>query len=517
MGTRNKEFPLMCLFPEWLRCFNVEEILTKALGNLGYSVGKRPWHYALGTLSIFFLLSLGLLKMNFRVRTFDIIAPFEGRSIKNRARIEELFGKENCKDVDLGRLTRFDRFGRIFIESADGRSVLRSDVFRVVQDIDQRIKNMTIVYDGKKLQYKDICAKEKGQCFFNPFFKYVYKIKEIESGIYKLKFPFIADVQTARITFTPLFLGGVTTEKDSNIIKSAKAISLIYILDFDDPNTDIRNELWEFAFLDLMGKLEYPHLNLYYITPDSFSYEGSRSVLRILPSFTVAAFFLMLFSVASNLSSDCVVSKPWLALAGIMVGVIGNAASFGFCQLIGIPCFLLNFAVGLVIFGHCNIFQSYCFNPDIHAKRYNFLKFCLHECRYIPSYVNPMVVVVSGMVMDDAFVVLAAWRLTDPRSEVPVRMRRTYEQVGIAITLTSLTNALAFLIGAFTPSLIAKMICSYALGSILACYVATLTFLGAVLALTGRAEMDGLSGFDLRTPAMSWQESGTYLSFLRYL
>ncbi|UYV68616.1 PTCHD3 [Cordylochernes scorpioides] len=471
IGDEEQGIPIN-VFPEWLRCFNVEEILTKALGNLGYSVGKRPWHYALGTLSIFFLLSLGLLKMNFRVRTFDIIAPFEGRSIKNRARIEELFGRENCKDVDLGRLTRFDRFGRIFIESADGRSVLRSDVFRVVQDIDQRIKNLTIVYDGKKLQYKDICAKEKGQCFFNPVLKYVYKIKEIESGIYKLKFPFIADVQTAIITFTPLFLGGVTTEKDSNIIKSAKAISLIYILDFDDPNTDIRNELWEFAFLDLMGKLEYPHLNLYYITPDSFSYEGSRSVLRILPSFTVAAFFLMLFSVASNLSSDCVVSKPWLALAGIMVGVIGNAASFGFCQLIGIPCFLLNFAVGLVIF---------------------------------------------GMVMDDAFVVLAAWRLTDPRSEVPVRMRRTYEQVGIAITLTSLTNALAFLIGAFTPSLIAKMICSYALGSILACYVATLTFLGAVLALTGRAEMDGLSGFDLRTPAMSWQESGTYLSFLRYL
>lgn len=53
--------------------------------------------------------------------------------------------------------------------------------------------------------------------------------------------------------------------------------------------------------------------------------------------------------------------------------------------------------------------------------------------------------------MDDAFVLLAAWRRTNPLHSIPERMSHTYSEAAVSITITSLTNFISFMIGIATP------------------------------------------------------------------
>jgi hypothetical protein len=53
--------------------------------------------------------------------------------------------------------------------------------------------------------------------------------------------------------------------------------------------------------------------------------------------------------------------------------------------------------------------------------------------------------------MDDAFVLLAAWRRTSPTTPVTQRLAETYSEAAVSITITSVTNFISFLIGTITP------------------------------------------------------------------
>ena len=68
----------------------------------------------------------------------------------------------------------------------------------------------------------------------------------------------------------------------------------------------------------------------------------------------------------------------------------------------------------------------------------------------------------SGIGLDDTFVLVAAWRRTNPRNSVGERMRETYSEAAVSITITSVTDGLSFLIGAFTDIPSIYIFCMYA-------------------------------------------------------
>lgn len=59
------------------------------------------------------------------------------------------------------------------------------------------------------------------------------------------------------------------------------------------------------------------------------------------------------------------------------------------------------------------------------------------------------------------FVMLAAWRRTSLQDEVSERMAQTYADAAVSITITSLTDMLAFLIGAINPFPCVQIFCLY--------------------------------------------------------
>jgi hypothetical protein len=61
-----------------------------------------------------------------------------------------------------------------------------------------------------------------------------------------------------------------------------------------------------------------------------------------------------------------------------------------------------------------------------------------------------MIYIFIGIGIDDMFVIVSSWRLTSYGLSVEERMGKTMENAAISITVTSMTDALAFGIGSLT-------------------------------------------------------------------
>ena len=70
-------------------------------------------------------------------------------------------------------------------------------------------------------------------------------------------------------------------------------------------------------------------------------------------------------------------------------------------------------------------------------------------------------VVVTGVGVDDMFILMSGWRQTDLKASIEDRVSETFRSSAISVTITSLTDLLAFCIGATSPFLSVKNFCIY--------------------------------------------------------
>lgn len=89
------------------------------------------------------------------------------------------------------------------------------------------------------------------------------------------------------------------------------------------------------------------------------------------------------------------------------------------------------------------------------------------------------------------FIMVAAWRHTDRKLTVDERMGLAYSDAATSITITSLTDALAFCIGSITPLPAVRVFCLYAGVAITFDYLFQITFFGACMVYTGQRESKG--------------------------
>lgn len=94
----------------------------------------------------------------------------------------------------------------------------------------------------------------------------------------------------------------------------------------------------------------------------------------------------------------------------------------------------------------------------------------------------------SGIGVDDMFILLSCWQHTNVHDRVEDRLADTYREAAISITITTLTDVLAFYIGLMTPFRSVQSFCLYTSTAILFCYLYSITFFGAFLVLNGRRE-----------------------------
>ncbi|XP_041959481.1 patched domain-containing protein 3-like [Alosa sapidissima] len=95
---------------------------------------------------------------------------------------------------------------------------------------------------------------------------------------------------------------------------------------------------------------------------------------------------------------------------------------------------------------------------------------------------------ILGIGVDDMFIMISSWQQTNVKDSVPDRLSNTFEASAISITITTLTDVLAFFLSYSNPFRSVQSFCLYTGTAVMFCYIYNITFFGACLALNGQRE-----------------------------
>ncbi|XP_023232826.1 patched domain-containing protein 3-like [Centruroides sculpturatus] len=263
----------------------------------------------------------------------------------------------------------------------------------------------------------------------------------MENNTYSIKYP-LSKKDKYDFQLTSLFLGGVEKTAD-DYVKSAKVLRLVYYFNDYSKLERSKVEEWQKLFLDLIESSNFQYIIVDRYTSITIEQELSSVVTRIFARIPIAILAIAIFSMLSCLYNSWIESKPWTGIIALTSGGMCLASSFGLIMYFNTPFVA---SAGSIPF------------------------------------------LIIGVAMDDAFVFLAAWKRTDPRKTVPDRLSEAYSESAISVTVTSVTNFIAFISGLFTPFRAITYFCLYASIAILFCYIYQITFVGACMALFGYVE-----------------------------
>ncbi|KAI4871230.1 hypothetical protein NFI96_019758, partial [Prochilodus magdalenae] len=180
-----------------------------------------------------------------------------------------------------------------------------------------------------------------------------------------------------------------------------------------------------------------------YFTSLSRDEEFESSASSVVPLFSITYFLAITISVMSCMRLDCVRNKVWVASFGAFSAGLAVLSSFGLLLFCGMP-FAMTVASAPFL--------------------------------------------ILGIGVDDMFIMTSCWQKTKVKDQVEERLAETYKEAAVSITITTLTDVLAFYIGLMTPFRSVQSFCMYTGTAVLFCYVYNITFFGAFLALNGRRE-----------------------------
>jgi Niemann-Pick C1 protein len=268
-------------------------------------------------------------------------------------------------------------------------------------------------------------------------------------------------------------LGGITRSAADDNIVSAAATSTIMFLQFRGdptlaepgplpaPSTDLPAEAWETMFVQQLG----PGGSISAATSLRLSYQAQNSL--IMEYFTafiseVALVYIGLFLAfiytavifGSSFPKQSVVrSRSCMTLAAIATWIMSVQTSFGISSLCGQFVTPIHASVVLIL-----------------------LVVCIHDTHMIVARFNDE----CGFNLDANDSIGQAAAMERPLSD---RLKFAMRRAGVAITVTSATNCISFSVGVASSVPILSSICFFSAVGIFCCYIFTLTFFTACLAL----------------------------------
>ncbi|XP_061094909.1 patched domain-containing protein 3-like [Conger conger] len=233
-------------------------------------------------------------------------------------------------------------------------------------------------------------------------------------------------------------------ERINSLDKQGDGIVAVRLLYYIQKNGRKRADLWLDEFIKFFSSRSMINdMEVFFFTSRSLQEEIEKNAEEVIPLFSGTYILAIVFSIISCIRLDCVRNKVWVAACGVLSAGLAVISSFGLLLLIGVP-FALTVAN------------------------------------------SPFLIL--GIGVDDMFILIACWQQTNVHAKVEDRLADTYKEAAISITITTLTDVLAFYIGLITPFRSVWSFCLYTSSAILFCYIYSITFFGAILALNGRRE-----------------------------
>ena len=383
--------------------------------NMGYSIGTRPISWALVTLLLCIILSAGIAFPGLKNenRGEKLWVPSDTEAQDDKVFVDSYYGSEA-------------RFGEVIVKAEGGGNVLTPIIFGQVATLVAGIEATSIMYEGKNVTWNDQCYK------FGPSCAISHPLKAFGSAAdYDSEAKILAKMNTKPapvdlVTGQPLFLGSIvggTTKDASGAITAASAIRVGFLTKLHEKivggeSVDERGDEFEQALLNLFYK-GVPGLDISFIVSRSFGDEFGQTIEGDLTLLQVAFILILSFAalMLSKWDEGCVGSRVSVTFAGVLAIGMAIGASYGLCSMMGL----------------------------FYSPLMNVLPFLL-----------------LGVGVDDMFVIVNAYDHVDKSLDLPTKMGKTMATAGASITVTSLTDIFAFLIGSNTSLPALRNFCFYA-------------------------------------------------------
>ncbi|XP_021371587.1 patched domain-containing protein 3-like isoform X1 [Mizuhopecten yessoensis] len=389
--------------------------------------GKVLTRYPCTAIIICFLLN-GLLGVNIQWITFDsdlesVYTPTNSQAVQDRNQVESLFSDFTATNYHQQSMASLGPFGEVIIKHFENGNVLNRsyqlEIKRVVNFVYDFTVNETA---NSRYQYETVCARRSGKCVIDGDFL-------LETAFWdRFENGFINETMLKANKFTsvigsPLFGNGT--------LKSAVAFKLRFNLRQDSSHFKELSEKWEKHFLEIMRNIELNDSEIAYQVSDSLNTELNANTGGDVRYFSLTFTLMITYASFATAGGNCVSQRGHLGRAGVI-------------------------SAGLAILGSFGLMAA------LHIEFVNI--------------VGVMPFLIIGIGLDDMFIMMSGLADADPTAAIEAKIAHVMKTSGTSITITSLTNVIAFFVGITSVFKSVRNFCMFTATAVGLCYFNQITF-----------------------------------------
>ncbi|EKX41307.1 hypothetical protein GUITHDRAFT_164388 [Guillardia theta CCMP2712] len=442
---------------------SVDKAVASYLERWGRIVAKKPWTVFLVSLAVFVIFVSGVSKSKQETETENLWTPSGSQVLKDKDFYTEMFGSGF-------------RVETIFFKSKTGSNVLTSEHFKEVYDFDTKLRrDLVVLVDDVPYNFTSICAKARpGDNFCltggSPLeFMYDMGSHRFDFNLIDTDAKLLSRINTAQLVFTPSdsqkpvvldisdrqkLLAG-KEYKDGKIV-SANTLKVTWFAsranDTNRGDSNCYNSVtnpkgkkgcnptlvWEGKFLEEVEKWnqQSKHVKAYVQVESSISRVLSGIIGGDIIQLNIGIALIVIYAILVLGKFHPVLSRSAVAFSGVASVGLAIGATYGIC-------------------GYANIPQT--------------------------PVTTLLPFILLGIGVDDMFVLAGALDRAPRHHSLEDRIAYMMKSAGSSITLTSMTDMLAFALGTITTFPALRYFCSYAAIGIVLDYFFQITIFSACI------------------------------------
>ncbi|OCT81314.1 patched domain-containing protein 4 [Xenopus laevis] len=289
-----------------------------------------------------------------------LLAPSHSLAKIERSLAGSLFPLEQSKKRLYSDLHTPGRYGRvIFLSQPGGNVLLQAELILLIH---RAVLDMKVNHRGYNYSFSHVCLirTEDKRCVLDEIISVLEEIRltgpnnKTSAPKLQLTYP-STKLKDGRQSFIGHQLGGVAevpNSKDQRV-KSARAIQITYYLqNYGSTTQDHISEQWETEFCTLMHQFqeERADIQLYSLTSFSLLRDFQKTIDLSRSKIVVSLMLVLMAATLSSSMKDCLRSKPFLGLLGVLTICISSVTAAGIffvtdgkynSTLLGIPFFAM--------------------------------------------------------------------------------------------------------------------------------------------------------------------------------
>ncbi|XP_007525980.1 patched domain-containing protein 3 [Erinaceus europaeus] len=427
----------------------LEAPLSRGFEKLGWAVGAHPWLFLLLSLLLTTALGSGFvyLPLGEEEDLEELYTPVGSPAKAERSLVQGHFSTNDSYRFSYSRQSKEVNFVSILVIS-NTDTVLDPVILSEIRGVDDAMQALVVTLDnGTQISYQEVCAVAQGSCVSPSTILSAWKANT-NLDLKSLTYPI--HNQSGQLMYLAGYFGGNTLGQSfgmNRLLLKAKAMRLTYFLKTENQVDDARSKLWLAELLaqfnNITSRLALKNIQMVHFTSLSRKLEFESTSRTVIPLFHLAYTLMVLFAVVSCYRVNCIQNKMWVAAFGVISVALAVVSGFGLMLYTGVPFVLI-------------------------VANSPFL--------------------ILGVGVDDMFIMISAWQKTSLVHNIEKRMASVYSKVAVSITITTITNVLAFYTGIMTSFKAVQYFCIYTGTTLIFCYLYNITCFGAVMALDGKRE-----------------------------